>query len=127
MFEELVKHITSQRSESDGLRRQLQSASYTIVQQNATISTRMREVLEEERRQAAEDRQKLLAQITSLVNTQAERQEARLAGRAALLEQSVADSSIAFEGSVGEYAKGMDAWDEKEGRLLEDVARSRDA
>jgi kinesin family member 11 len=126
IFEELVSHIGAQRSESESLRQQLTSASNTILQQNTTISSRMQQVLEEERRQAAEDRQKLVAQISSLIDAQAERQESRLAGRAALLRQCVQESNTTFEGSVAEYGRGMDVWDKKEGQLLEVVARSRD-
>ncbi|ORY54857.1 P-loop containing nucleoside triphosphate hydrolase protein, partial [Pseudomassariella vexata] len=77
IFEELLKHITSQKQESDRLRQQLQGASESIFQTNASISARIQEVINEERKQAAEDRQKLLMQISSLINSQAELQESR--------------------------------------------------
>ncbi|CAI6081235.1 unnamed protein product [Clonostachys chloroleuca] len=126
IFDELVKHITTQRSESDNLRRQLQSATNTIVLQNATISSRLQEALEEERRQAADDRQKLMAQITGLINAQADAQETRIAERATQVQKSISDSSVALEGAFSTYATGMDSWDEKESEVLEEVKKSRD-
>ncbi|POR33002.1 Kinesin-like protein bimC [Tolypocladium paradoxum] len=125
LFDDLVRHISAQRSESDGLRRQLHSATSTIILQNAGISTRIQEALEDERRQAAEDRQMLLIQISNLVNQQAEAHEARLVDRAAQIQAGLAEFSTSLEGAVSQYAQGMDAWDEKEGQHLEQVQRSR--
>lgn len=126
IFEDLVRHITAQRSETDTLRLQLQSAMNTIVLQNAGISTRVQETLDEERRQATEDRQKLMTQITALVNGQAESQEARMADRASQIQKSVAESNTSIEAAVSQYSHGMEAWDEREGQLLEDVKKSRE-
>jgi kinesin family protein 11 len=126
IFEDLVRHITAQRTESDSLRRQLQTASNTILLQNNSISTRMQEALEEERRQAADDRQKLLTQITSLVNAQADVQEARFADRTAQIQKSIQESCTSLEGAVATHGEGMASWDEKQGQLLEDVKKSRD-
>lgn len=126
IFEDLVKHMTAQRSEADSLRRQLQSAMNTIALQNAGLSTRVQEALQEERRQTAEDRQKLMTQITSLVNSQADAQEARLSDRATLIQKSVSESNSAMGGALTQYSEGMELWDEKEGQLLEEVKKSRE-
>lgn len=126
IFEDLVKHITAQRSEADNLRRQLQTTTNAAVLQSAGASMRIQEVLDEERRQAAEDRQKLLAQITTLINTQAETQESRFADKASQIQKTVAESGTAVEGAVSQYGQGMDSWDEKQGQLLEDVKKSRE-
>ncbi|KAM0742574.1 hypothetical protein ACQRIT_002751 [Beauveria bassiana] len=126
IFEDLVKHITAQRSESDNLRRQLQNATNAAVLQSSGTALRIQEVVDEERRQAAEDRQKLLAQITTLINTQAETQEARFADKVSHIQKSVTESSTTLEGAVTQYNEGMDSWDGKEGELLEEVKRSRE-
>lgn len=126
IFEDLVRHITVQRSESDNLRRQLQSATNAAVLQSSSTSLRIQEVIDEERRQAAEDRQKLLSQITTLISTQAETQESRFADRASQIQKSVTESSATLEGAVAQYNEGMEAWDEKEGELLEEVKKSRE-
>lgn len=126
MFEDLVKHITAQRAESDGLRRQLQAATNAVVLQNATVSTRIQDALAEERRQAVDDRQKLMTQISALINTQAESQESRLAEKAVQIRKSVADTNTSLEQAVSHYGEGMEAWDLKESELLDEVKKSRD-
>lgn len=126
IFEELVRHITAQRCESDNLRRQLQSATNTIMLQNANISTRMQEALEEERRQAADERQKLMAQISALITTHSEAQESRFADRSSQIQKNMAEYNTSLEGAISQYGQGMDSWDEKEGVLLEEVKKSRD-
>ncbi|KAI0881272.1 kinesin-domain-containing protein [Annulohypoxylon maeteangense] len=126
IFEDLLKHITSQKKESDALREQLQHAGETAVQSNSSISAELQEVINEERRQAAEERQKLLAQITSLINTQALAQESRLADKASSIRQSVQENNTALQGSMTQYSEGMDNWNKKESQLLEEVTSSRD-
>ncbi|GAO19758.1 uncharacterized protein UV8b_02803 [Ustilaginoidea virens] len=126
IFEDLVKHITEQRSEADGLRRQLQSAVNAIALQNSSLSARVQEALEEERRQAAEDRQRLLTQVTCLISSQAEAQEARLGDGAALIQSSIGDSSACMESAMSQYTLGMEVWDQKESQLMDDVKKSRE-
>ncbi|CAI4218514.1 unnamed protein product [Parascedosporium putredinis] len=126
IFEEMMRHLASQRSEADRLRRQLESATHTMIQQNATLSLRIKEVINEERQQAAEDRQSLLTQIGALINAQAEVQESRLAEKAALLQKGLTDANSTLSGSVDRYGESMATWDKKEGQLLEDVKTSRD-
>ncbi|EFQ25620.1 kinesin motor domain-containing protein [Colletotrichum graminicola] len=127
IFEDLMTHITTQRSESDRLRQQLQNATDTIVEQNEDISSQMQRVLDEERKQAAQDRRNLLAQITTLINAQAETQESRLAEKTAHLQKSVLDSNDSLQGNMAQYSEDMEVWDEKEGQFLDDMAKSRDA
>ena len=127
VFEDLLRQIATQKSESDRLRRQLEGASETMVQSNAAVSVRIQEVLDEERKQAASERANLLTQITSLINSQAELQQTRLAGKAAVIQRTVIDSTSTFEGSMTQYAEGMDSWNERDGQIVEDVSKSRDA
>ncbi|KAI1464029.1 kinesin-domain-containing protein [Daldinia caldariorum] len=126
IFEDLLRHITSQREESDSLREQLRQASNTIIQSNASISSQLQEAVNEERRQAAEERQNLLAQITALINSQAEIQESRLASKAVSIHQSVQENSATLERSMAEYSQGVDNWNKKEDQLLDEVANSRE-
>lgn len=126
IFEDLLRHISVQRSESDSLRRQLEDASQTLLRSNESTSAQIETVVNEERRQAAEDRQQLLAQITTLINAHAEQQESRLAGKAARIQDRVKGATETFEGQVTAYSTGMDSWDSNEERLLRDVSQSRD-
>lgn len=127
LFEEVLRHMAAQKTESDKLRKKLEEASRIIVESNGTMSARIQEVVEEERKQAAVERQNLLQQIGSLISSQAELQESRLAGKTALIQQTVVNSSKTFEGDVAQFSEGMDAWNVKDTQILEDVAKSRDA
>ncbi|KAH6960621.1 hypothetical protein HG530_004277 [Fusarium avenaceum] len=125
-FEDLVKHIAAQRAECDTLRRQLQAATNTIVLQNATISSRIQDALVEERRQAVDERQKLVTQISTLINTHAESQESRLNKKAYQIQESITAASTNLEQAVDTYGEGMSSWDVKEGEMLDEVKKSRD-
>ncbi|KAF3342330.1 hypothetical protein VdG2_09290 [Verticillium dahliae VDG2] len=127
IFDDLVTHISAQRAESLRLRQQLEEATRTIAEQNAANASRMQEVMEGERIQAAVDRQDLLAQMTSLINAQAEVQESRLADKTAELQRSILASNTTLEKDVAAYGEGMDAWNSKEDELLETVTNSKEA
>ncbi|KAJ2903104.1 kinesin motor domain-containing protein [Zalerion maritima] len=127
LFDELLGHISHQRGESDALRRELQGASQAMVESNVAVSTRLQEVVQEERRQAAEDRQKLVKQITTLINTQAQHQESRLAERASELQQSVISSNTTFQDSVDQYSQGMDGWVSREEGFVQEATACREA
>jgi kinesin family member 11 len=126
MFEELIKHVNDQKAEADGLRRQLIIASEAAMEANVAASTRLDTILAEERQQAAADRQSLLSQITSLIMTQGEVQDTRLCTKINEVQQSVLSSKEAFEASRSKYSEGMDAWNDKETKLTEEVLRSRE-
>ncbi|KAH6853299.1 P-loop containing nucleoside triphosphate hydrolase protein [Chaetomium sp. MPI-CAGE-AT-0009] len=127
VFEELLRHIRAQKAESDRLKHELEEASQAIVESNESVSARIQEVLDEERSQAAAERQTLLSQMTRLINSQAELQESRLADKAALIQDTIADSNKTFQGSVSEYSAGMNAWSERDNKVIEEVTSSRDA
>lgn len=126
IFEDLLRHLSVQRSESDNLRRQLEDASQAMVQANESVSVQIQEAVEEERKQAADDRQKLLAQITGLINAHAEKQETRLAGKAARLQENVRGAKETFQGQFTTYSTGMDDWDANEEQLVQEVVASRE-
>ncbi|KAI0513070.1 P-loop containing nucleoside triphosphate hydrolase protein [Xylaria bambusicola] len=126
IFEELLNHNAAQRKESDDLRVQLEDATEKISQSNASISIQIQNALDEERKEAGEERRLLLAQITSLIDSQAKAQETRLANRATLIRQNVEDNSTLLGGSVAQYAKGMDSWNAREGKFLDEIATSRE-
>lgn len=126
MFEDLLKHIDAQRTEADALRQQLNTASELAMQANSAASAKLDDVLREEREQAAVDRQSLLMQITNLVMAQGETQDARLSVKIGEVQKDVLSSKESFEASRTQYSQGMDAWNEKEGKLVEQVLRSRE-
>lgn len=126
VFEDLLQHMNAQKIESDRLRRQLEATGDNIVQSNEAISARIQEVIEQERKQAAEERQQLLTQIAGLITSQAQLEETRLAGKTALVQKSLLDSNKTFQSGMTEFTGGMDAWNTKESELVGKVNSSRD-
>lgn len=96
------------------------------MQSNVAASSRLDEVLREEREQAAADRQSLLSQITSLVVAQGDTQDSRLTSKIQEVQKDVLASKEGFESSRAQYDVGMDVWNEKETALVEEVLRSRE-
>jgi kinesin family protein 11 len=118
--------VNAQREEANKLREELTTASELAMQSNSAVSSKLDEVLREEREQAAADRQNLLSQITSLVRAQGEVQDARLGTKIEEVRTDVTSLKEAFEASQTQYSQGMDTWNEKEGELVEEVLRSRE-
>jgi kinesin family protein 11 len=126
LFEELIKHVNAQKAEADELRKQLTAASEVAMQANAAASARLDALIADERKQATEDRQSLLLQITSLITAQGETQDARLATKISEIQKDIVSSKETFEASQAKYSAGMDTWNEKETNLVGEVLRSRE-
>ncbi|KAI2641060.1 P-loop containing nucleoside triphosphate hydrolase protein [Xylaria nigripes] len=126
IFESLLNHSAAQRKELDDLREQMQAANAVIMESNASISTQIQYVIDEERRQATEERKDLIAQITNLVNSQAMAQDSRLSSKAAHIQQGILENTTALEGSITQYAEGLDTLNTRDGKFLEELAISRD-
>lgn len=126
LFEYLVNHITEQRAEAEGLRQQLQAASEVAMQSNVEAAAKLDRVLQDERQQAALDRQTLLSQISGLVAAQGEAQDQRLSARIGEVQKDVLYSKETFEASRSEHSLLMKTWDEKEENFIDELRQSRD-
>lgn len=126
MFEELIKHVNSQKEEADELRKQANAASKAAMEASNSASSQLERVLVEEREQAATDRQALLQQITGLIMAQGETQDARVEAKISKIKTDMKSSAEVFEASKSTYNEHMDLWDEKEQKLVEEVQQSRE-
>ena len=126
LFEDLVKHIKSQKMEVDSLRQQLNTANELAMESSVVASQNLDEVLQEERKQAATDRSSLLAQITNLITAQGNAQDERLVTKVGKVQSNILSSKETFKASCVLYEQGMDTWNDKEDELVEQVLRSRE-
>ncbi|MCJ1245237.1 kinesin motor protein cin8 [Trapelia coarctata] len=126
IFEELVKHLNSQQAEADDLRRQLSIATATAIHSEERVTQQLEALLEEERKQAAEDRQTLLSQITSLVNASGSAQDERLDQKVQAVRSDLTAARAEFQTADKKYSESMDIWSKKESLLVEEVLKSRD-
>lgn len=83
--------------------------------------------LHDERAQASQDRQNLLAQITTLINQSGEAQDSRWESKINAVRDDIASARSTLDTANGNYNIGMDVWSEKENLLVADVLKSRDA
>ncbi|KAL8865528.1 MAG: hypothetical protein Q9174_006836, partial [Haloplaca sp. 1 TL-2023] len=127
IFEELIKHVNTQKSEADELRSQISTATQQAMQAEASMSARLESVLNEERSQAVQDRQNLLSQITSLVNKSGETQDARWQSKIDGIRSEMGSTRSTFEAQTLKYSQGMDVWSQKESLLIDEVLKSRDS
>lgn len=127
MFEELVKHINVQKVEADELRSRISTAAQDVMQAEIQVSSQLESVLNEERAQAAQDRQELLSQISSLVTKSGEAQDARWQSKINDVRSDIMSSRSVFENEEKKYSESMDLWSKKENSLVEEVITSRDA
>ncbi|KAI4178142.1 MAG: hypothetical protein L6R41_008524 [Letrouitia leprolyta] len=126
IFEELVKHVNTQKAEADELRSQISMAAQTSIQTEAHISSQLQSALDEERAHAAQDRQDLLSQITSLVNKSGEMQDTRWQSKIDTIRSDIASSRSTLESEEKRYTEAMAVWSQKETLLVEEVLKSRD-
>ena len=82
--------------------------------------------LEEERQQAAADRQNLVAQITNLINVNGSIQEDRIAAKVDGVRTEMMSKRLQLQSAEKSYSTSMDVWSKKEGLLVEEVLKSRD-
>ncbi|KAI9877559.1 MAG: kinesin motor protein cin8 [Pleopsidium flavum] len=126
IFEDLVKHLHTQKTEADDLRRQLSVANNAAMQANKAASSQLEACLAEERQQAVTDRQNLLSQITALVNASGEAQDARLTAKTNAVQENISSSTSEFEAANAKFAEGMDVWSQKENLLVDEFLKSRE-
>ncbi|KAK4694174.1 kinesin family member 11, partial [Lecanoromycetidae sp. Uapishka_2] len=126
IFEELVKHVNTQKAEADELRRKASAAAKAAVQADADVSARLDACLVEERAQASQDREELLAQFTELINRSGELQNSRWESKINAVRKDVGSSRLTLQAADMEYNSGMDVWSKKENSLVEEVLKSRD-
>ncbi|PHH54042.1 Kinesin-like protein bimC [Ceratocystis fimbriata CBS 114723] len=124
LFEQMLQHMAAQKAETDGLRQQLATATSLVVQQNTALSTRVQQAIESERRQATADRQKLLAQITSLIDTDAAAREERLASQSADFQSGISQSTSMLQSETADYSQSMDILDKKHLEFVDTMKQS---
>ncbi|KAF2837065.1 kinesin family protein-like protein [Patellaria atrata CBS 101060] len=125
-FDDLTKKLNEQQSEVERLRRNIVSADQNLIGATQSASERLKVVVEEERKRAADERVTLLQQITSLVNGSAEVQEQRLANSISGISQEVVGATALYNVEHEAYNHDMDSWTEKSKEILQGVSNSRD-
>ncbi|KAF4125068.1 kinesin family member 11 [Geosmithia morbida] len=126
IFDDLVKHLTTQRSEASNHSRQVDTGMNSIGQQSAAVSAKIQESEEEERRSSAEEAHKFMAQFSSLFTAFVDAQQSRFSDHSSRVKKGVDETGEMVEGVRSQHSQAMADWDAKEGQVLEEVKKSRD-
>ncbi|KAJ9224971.1 hypothetical protein DTO027B5_2457 [Paecilomyces variotii] len=126
MFENMLMHLESQKSEVMGLRSQLQEANRRAVLANQTASSQLGQALDEEREGAEAERAELLSQIELLIEKSAQKQAARLRSKVNNIRADMASSDQTLEQAGNAYGESMDKWALKEDKFVDEITATRD-
>jgi kinesin family protein 11 len=122
-----VKNLNEQQAENDRLHHEVRDANAALVEANKASQSRLVKVIDEEKQNAAEERMKLLSQVSSLINASAETQEKRLSEKVSSVGEEIGAATAAHDIKQIAYNEGMDAWTNKSKDIVVGVSKSRDA
>ncbi|KAF2192305.1 kinesin-domain-containing protein [Zopfia rhizophila CBS 207.26] len=125
-FDELIRNLNEQQGQNNKLHQQILQADGALVEANVAAQGRLAQVMDEEKQKAAEERQQLLAQITSLINSRAEAQEKRMSERISSVSNGIDAANATYNTSQNTYNKGMSAWSDRSREILAGISKSRD-
>jgi len=122
--------MTAQQAEIEKLRRELASTTSSLIDSSSKTSSKLNSIMAEEKERSDAERQRMLeqitAQITSLVNTNAEEERRRLSNRIALVRSDLDMSSNQFAEANYRYNKRMMDWTASEDTYLSELIASRE-
>lgn len=127
IFEDVVRHATSQREEIEELQKQVQEADENILVASTAASSSLARCLADERQAAEEDREHLHSQIRLLINESSRKQESRIASRIDGTRAQLLSSCSDFERAEKDHAEGMNRWRHKDSSFTSDIVKARDS
>ncbi|CCX30040.1 Similar to Kinesin-like protein bimC; acc. no. P17120 [Pyronema omphalodes CBS 100304] len=114
VVEDSQKHMKEQKAEIERLGKELTSATATASEATEKAQESLKTILVEERENSAKDRQNLIAQITTLINSNADEQDERLSKRVDGLQAEITATKTALDEASKTHQNGLDTWSERE-------------
>lgn len=96
------------------------------MQANKASQGRLLQVVDEEKQKSAEERQQLLAQVTSLINANADAQDKRLNEKIFGVCEEIGTANASFEVEHSAYSEGVGNWINKSKDILAGISKSQD-
>ena len=126
IFEDILKQLAAQKDEAAQLRLSLREANQRNFKAIQDASDQLQTCIESERNASRDDRIALMAQISTLMDQVAAKQDDRLIRNVNATSSLLATSRKDFEEADRSYAEGMSKWAHQDTDLLEKVIKSRD-
>lgn len=105
---------------------ELTSATAAAALAATTAQGTLECILTEERERASADRQKLIAQISTLINDTADDQDKRLTKRIDLVRNEMNAAQNELETASKSYEERMDLWSQEEEKFSNGLAESKE-
>jgi kinesin family protein 11 len=125
-FDDLVKDLNEQQAENERLHQHVLDANTALVKANKASQGQIAHIVDEEKQKSAEERQRLLTQITALISATADAQEMRLDEKLSNVSEGISTANTVFETKQGAYTEGVNAWSNRSQDILAGVSKSRD-
>jgi kinesin family protein 11 len=126
-FNDLVRELNEQKSGAEKLRLQIVAANNELAVKNSASTIRLSTLLEEERQTQAAERQALLTQITTLINSTTQKQEQRVEQGITSIRTEFDDAAAVHSKVQETYAVDEREWCAQSDELVSKVIRSRDS
>jgi kinesin family protein 11 len=125
-FKAVEAELDTWKAEAHQLRGELLSTSAAAKEAHRVSSEQVQTILAQERQQAAESRNSLIAQITSMINAAGEEQDARLFTKLSAVKKDMDESNETVAAALGGYAEKIDTWATKYQDLALSAAEARE-
>jgi kinesin family protein 11 len=114
VVEDAQKHMKEQKTEIERLGKELTCATVVASEATEKAQESLKTILVEEKEKSAKDRQDLIAQITTLINNNADEQDERLTKRVDGLQADITATKTALDEASKTHQDGLDTWSERE-------------
>lgn len=123
----MVQQINEQKSENDRLRNQIITANSQLRDASVIFEKSLENILVTEKARAAQERTEMFAQISSILNANAEAQNMRLETKLTTIGDELAKSRSSHEEQEKFYADGMDTLQVKAEEIVNSVIHKRES
>lgn len=127
LFEDLIKRMNEQQLEAQKLRREIADANKRFVEAGELSHGHLQQAIDQERETSAKERESLMLQITSLINTSAAAHETRLSGYLDSANKRIKISASEYQVAQQAYGSGMDAWSSASQSLIDSSVQARES
>jgi len=126
MFDQTTRHLTAQLAKAEEVKKEVQNANQNATTSQITTSESLELLLREERDRALLDRQSLIEQMTSLINTTAASQEARLVSRFGDVQTDMATTIATSKANTDVIVGKLENWVGDEETFKTSLVQTRD-
>jgi kinesin family protein 11 len=126
-FDDLVRQMNEQQTEAEQLREQMSKANEELAQRNYASNSRLAELIEQEREQQASEREALMSQISTLINSTTKKQQDRVAATLDSVRIEFDASHETHSKENESFVAGSSAWSSKAQEMVGKVVESRES